>query len=176
MARSLQNTRPPIILLSGPVLGLIVGSMLCCTTFLYLNHDRESKQWVNMTQREGHWPPPSGDFNWCEPDYVYTPWVTEVLNSVTSLIFCVGPMLLWSQTNNSEVKLNLALVAAIGLGSVAFHATLHYKARASRRPLSALTLTDTHTQHRYTHTHPEHQHSLDPVNTRDRHSCSTSSQ
>ena len=84
----------PTILLTGPVLGGVVGSMLCVTTFLYINHDRQAKEWskapTNHTGFEGHWPPPSGDFNWCELDYVYTPWVIEVWNSLTSCCFLLG--------------------------------------------------------------------------------------
>ena len=100
------------------------------TTTLYLNHDREAKEWdqsVPNSTTTGHWPAPSGDFNWCEPDYIYTPYVTELWNSVTSLSFCVGPAVLWSGNHDWEVRLNLLLVAAIGLGSFVFHATLQYE-------------------------------------------------
>ncbi len=125
---------PPGVLLSGPVLGGIVGSMLCVTTFLYLNHDREAKEWREASastsaQRTGMWPPSTADFNWCEPDYVYTPFVMELWNSLTSLCFVIGPILTWRSAGHWEVRLNLLLVAGIGLGSAAFHATLQYEAQ-----------------------------------------------
>ena len=119
----------PSVILSGPVLGVVVLSMLCVTTTLYLAHDREAKEWKRISNEtaSGYWPPPSGEFNWCEPDYVYTPLVTELWNSVTSLSFLVGPVLGWGRAKCWEVRLNLLLVAAIGLGSVVFHATLQYE-------------------------------------------------
>jgi len=99
---------------------------------LYLNHDREAKEWdqsVNRSQLAGYWPAPTGDFNWCEPDYVYTSYVTEVWNSLTSLCFLPGPIALWGLTQDWEVRTNLLLVAGIGLGSAVFHGTLQYEAQ-----------------------------------------------
>lgn len=120
----------PPVLLTGPILGGVVGALLCVTTFLYLNHDRERKEWVVATQQGvGHWPPPTSDFNWCEPDYAYTPWIAELWNTLTSLLFLVEPALLWNTCEALPVKLNLLLVVAIGLGSAAFHATLQYEAQ-----------------------------------------------
>jgi len=103
--------------------------MLSVTTFLYLNHDRENKEWIKATRAEGYWPPPSADFNWCEPDYIYTPYIAELWNTLTSFLFLVGPALLWSSTRDWSVRVNLLLVAAIGLGSAVFHATLQYEAQ-----------------------------------------------
>ena len=96
-----SKQQAPPVLLTGPMLGGVVASLLTLTTTLYLNHDRESKEWdggPNARQRAkaGYWPAPSADFNWCELDYVYTPFVIELWNSVTSLCFLAGPMLLWS--------------------------------------------------------------------------------
>lgn len=51
----------------------------------------------------------------------------ELWNSCTSFAFPVGPLLLWCEAQTAEVQLNLLLLAAIGLGSVAFHATLLYE-------------------------------------------------
>ena len=40
----------PPVLLTGPVLGGLVAALLSVTTFLYLNHDRENKEWVAAEQ------------------------------------------------------------------------------------------------------------------------------
>lgn len=127
-----SKQQAPPVLLTGPMLGGVVASLLTLTTTLYLNHDRESKEWdggPNARQaKAGYWPAPSADFNWCELDYVYTPFVIELWNSVTSFCFLAGPMLLWSSAaGDREVQLNLLLVVAIGLGSAAFHGTLQYE-------------------------------------------------
>ena len=121
---------PRQTLLTGPVLGGLVASMLSVTTLLYLIHDREVKEWrvANTSQHVGYWPAPSGDFNWCENDYVYLPHVAELWNTVTSLCFCVGPALLWRRTRDWEVRFNLLMLVGIGLGSAVFHATLQYYA------------------------------------------------
>ena len=122
---------PPPTILTGRVLGGVVASLLSVTTTLYLNHDRKSKEWRGQNdssrQAAGRWPPPTADFNWCEPDYVYTPFVMELWNSCTSLCFLIGPLVLWRSAQDREMLLNLILVAAIGLGSAAFHATLQYE-------------------------------------------------
>ena len=125
---SAAKTCAPPVLLTGPILGGLCGALLSVTTFLYLNHDRENKEFTAATRDStGFWPAPSADFNWCEPDYVYSPYVAEMWNTVTSLLFLVGPLLLWNQTSNWSVRFNLLLVVAIGLGSAAFHATLQYE-------------------------------------------------
>ena len=126
----LSHAQAPPVLLTGRRLGLVVSSLLSLTTTLYLNHDRQAKEWdqgVTDVTAQGYWPAPSGDFNWCEPDYVYTPLIMEMWNSITSLCFCVGPALLWGSTRDFEVRFNLMLVIGIGLGSFIFHATLQYE-------------------------------------------------
>ena len=55
--------------------------------------------------------------------------IAEVWNTVTSLFFCIGPMLLWPATRDWSMRLNLLLLVAIGLGSAAFHATLQYESQ-----------------------------------------------
>lgn len=132
-----HKQRAPPVLLSGPVLGIVIFLMLCCTTTMYLSHDRTVKAWENVnttatitgTHRQtfGFWPPPSGDFNWCEDDYVFTPYVSELWNSATSLCLLVGPALAWKRATTWEVRLNLLLLAIIGVGSTLFHATLQYE-------------------------------------------------
>eukprot|EP01048_Picozoa_sp_COSAG05_P023868 COSAG05_NODE_5355_length_1198_cov_10.876638_1_plen_292_part_00 len=119
-----------MLVLSGTHLGVTIGTMLIGTTYLYLNHD-ESFDGAGPQQRVGRWSPPTGEFNWCEEDYLYTEHVAEVWNSLTSLAFCIGPALLWGRAAAlpTSCLVNLALVAAIGLGSVVFHATLKYEAQ-----------------------------------------------
>jgi dihydroceramidase len=130
--RTTSTPQSPPVLLTGPVLGIVIFLMLCCTTTLYLAHDRTVKAWENVGMADnktlvGYWSPPSGDFNWCEVDYVFTPYVSELWNSATSLFLLVGPALAWKRATSWEVRLNLFLLAIIGVGSTLFHATLQYE-------------------------------------------------
>lgn len=130
MAQKRTTCAPPPVLLTGPVLGGLIAAQLSVTTFLYLNHDRENKEWKAASgDHQGWWPAPTSDFDWCEPNYLYTPMIAEVWNTVTSLFFCIGPMLLWPATRDWSMRLNLLLLVAIGLGSAAFHATLQYESQ-----------------------------------------------
>lgn len=68
--------------------------------------------------------------DWCEPNYVYTPYVAELWNTVSSLaIFvaaAVGLGLALKQRYRPEPRFLLGFfgLAVIGLGSAAFHGTL----------------------------------------------------
>jgi dihydroceramidase len=58
---------------------------------------------------------------------MFTPYISEMWNSATSLCFLVGPALAWKRATIWEIRLNLLLLAIIGLGSTLFHATLQYQ-------------------------------------------------
>ena len=38
---------------------------------------------------DGFWGPPSATMNWCEEDYVVTPWIAEFWNTLSNLTFVV---------------------------------------------------------------------------------------
>ena len=81
-----------------------------------------------MKSNEGYWPEPTADFDWCELKRGRgRRTAAELWNSVTSLLFCVGPFCSEPHTRDLQVRLNLALVVAIGAGLFAFHATLQYR-------------------------------------------------
>lgn len=117
--------------LSGPALGAIVTSLLLVTTWLYLFHDRENDQWdLDSTARTmGYWGSATGDFNWCEPDYIYTEYIVEFWNTISSAVFIPGCLWLICSTSHLDGRINASLVVLIGLGSMAFHATLQYWAQ-----------------------------------------------
>jgi dihydroceramidase len=125
-----------VFLLGGKAQGWVVASLLVVTTTLYLRHDREKAAWGKTTaahQGVGYWGGPTGDFDWCEPNYMYSEYVVEPWNAITSLAFLPGPASLLFGPGGMDlpagIRMNCALVAAIGLGSVAFHATLRYEAQ-----------------------------------------------
>lgn len=80
--------------------------------------------------RTGFWGKPTSTLNWCEEDYNLTYYCAEVVNTATNLVF----MWLGFKGLRNVIKYNherifiLAFLGYIivGLGSMAFHATLWY--------------------------------------------------
>lgn len=79
---------------------------------------------------QGVWGPKTASVNWCEPDYVYTPWVAELGNSLSSF-FIVGYGL-WGILGHLRLGARLerrypaafGMFVVVGVGSFLFHATL----------------------------------------------------
>ncbi|MCC6810930.1 MAG: ceramidase [Deltaproteobacteria bacterium] len=71
--------------------------------------------------------------DWCEPNYLHSPYVAEWWNTWSSLLIVgLAAYGLW-QARRAERRFSLAfvLLAMVGLGSVAFHGTLLKSAQAS---------------------------------------------
>lgn len=68
--------------------------------------------------------------DWCEPNYVYTPYVAELWNTVSSvaifIVAALGLVLALRQRHRPEPRFLLGFLglSVIGLGSAAFHGTL----------------------------------------------------
>ncbi len=71
--------------------------------------------------------------DWCEPNYVHSPYIAEFWNSLSSAaIFAVGILGLWmARKREPAYTVAFALLALVGLGSIAFHGTLLRSAQAS---------------------------------------------
>lgn len=78
----------------------------------------------------GAWGPRTSTVDWCEGNYEHTPWVAELFNTVSSLAI-VGAGLLGLLLHRGVLErrflLAFALLALVGAGSVAFHATLLFE-------------------------------------------------
>ena len=76
----------------------------------------------------GYWGPKTSTMDFCEPNYEHSHYVAELYNTITSIpIFLVGlsgVLLSKSQRLGREQMLCYTMVAIVGIGSVAFHATL----------------------------------------------------
>lgn len=84
----------------------------------------------------GFWEPHTSSIDFCEENYRFTPYVAELLNSVTSLPITASGIWSWAlmpQPYRGYLRFKLCWLAfvVIGLGSALFHATL-------RRPMQAL--------------------------------------
>src|SRR3982074_1587789 len=76
----------------------------------------------------GFWGAPTASVDWCEQNYAVLPWVCEAFNTVSSLAMVLaGALGLSRQTFPREVRMAFALLVLVGLGSIAFHATLRFE-------------------------------------------------
>lgn len=82
---------------------------------------------------QGYWGPITSSLLWCEDKYRWSKYIAEPMNSVTNLAFIA--LALYGARNSLRSKLpwrytvtNLG-IALVGLGSLAFHATLLYEAQ-----------------------------------------------
>ncbi|KAI8923932.1 ceramidase, partial [Entophlyctis helioformis] len=78
------------------------------------------------------WGPPSSSVNWCETDYNVTSYVAEYFNTVSSLAMAAVGLLGVLLHPWAERRFHVAFltIVVVGLGSVAFHGTLHKFAQA----------------------------------------------
>ena len=77
----------------------------------------------------GFWGPPTSSVDWCEADYQVTPYVAEFWNTLSSLALVVaGTLGLWlNRVLPRRFLAAYGLLAVVGLGSMAFHATLRFE-------------------------------------------------
>lgn len=78
----------------------------------------------------GFWGLPSATVDWCEQNYAVSPYVCEFFNTVSSLAMIIAGSLglvrgRWAA--DSRVRVAYGLLALVGLGSIAFHATLRFE-------------------------------------------------
>ena len=75
----------------------------------------------------GFWGVPTASIDWCEQNYAVLPWVAEFWNTLSSFAM-VGAGLVGVSTRRfaAEIRVAFALLILVGLGSVAFHATLRF--------------------------------------------------
>ena len=78
----------------------------------------------------GVWGAPTSTVDWCEANYAVTPFVCEFFNTVSSLAMVaaggVGAFL-HRGVFDRWMLIAFGLLGAVGLGSVAFHATLRFE-------------------------------------------------
>lgn len=85
-------------------------------------------QWPYRAPRDGVWGKQTSTLNWCEEDYNVTPYIAEFFNTITNLIFIwLGVMGIRDCLRYGAAKiyfLSYLGYIVVGLGSMAFHATL----------------------------------------------------
>lgn len=77
----------------------------------------------------GFWGEKTATVNWCEPDYVYTTYIAEFFNSMSSLFMVFtggfGVYMHW-KTAEPRFLVGFLFAIVVGLGSAAFHGTLKH--------------------------------------------------
>jgi dihydroceramidase len=76
------------------------------------------------------WGAPSATVDWCEANYAVTPFVCEFFNTVSSLAMVLAGglgALLHRRVLDRWVLVAFGLLGLVGLGSIAFHATLRFE-------------------------------------------------
>jgi dihydroceramidase len=79
---------------------------------------------------------PAASVDWCEPNYLWSPWIAEFWNVLSSApMVVVGLLALWRlrrSTQRAEPRFILCFLGltVVGAGSMAFHATLLQAAQA----------------------------------------------
>ena len=78
----------------------------------------------------GYWGPPNSVHQFCEPHYAVTPWIAEFYNTISSFLFTACAIYALYQEpklrRDPYVLAANVILASIGLGSAAFHATMRY--------------------------------------------------
>jgi dihydroceramidase len=79
---------------------------------------------------QGFWGAPTSSVDWCEANYLYSPYLCELFNTLSSLaIVLAGFFGVWFHRGVLQRRFLLAFLALlmVGIGSVAFHATLRFE-------------------------------------------------
>jgi dihydroceramidase len=88
----------------------------------------------NMKEQEGYWLPHTSSIDFCEPNYIISPYVAEFHNSWSSALIAVmgligivygNPLKEWS------VTIMFLILTVVGVGSIGLHSTLHWFPQSS---------------------------------------------
>lgn len=84
--------------------------------------------------RTGFWGPRTASVDWCEPNYVYTQYVAEFWNTLTSVPIALAGLFGIIMAIKYKYRLRFfmpsMLMMFVGLGSIGFHGTLSYIGQA----------------------------------------------
>ncbi len=80
---------------------------------------------------DGFWGPVTATIDWCEENYVISPYVAEMVNTLTNFVYIILAVELWRSARkyhhgNIYLLVSLGLMA-VGIGSFMFHMTLRYE-------------------------------------------------
>lgn len=80
---------------------------------------------------EPYWGEPTATIDWCEENYLFSPYVAELVNSFTNTMFILLALHhVYSTFKNKHSRLYIFIsmgFASVGIGSFMFHSTLQYE-------------------------------------------------
>lgn len=78
-----------------------------------------------------YWGPPTATIDWCEENYLFTPYIAEITNALTNIGFVLLAIHhIYSTFKNKHGLLYIFIslgFASVGIGSFMFHSTLQYE-------------------------------------------------
>lgn len=81
-------------------------------------------------QSNGFWGPPTSTIDWCEENYVVSPYIAEALNTVTNSVFILLALFATIQAYKQHLEPRFVFASLgfllVGVGSWLFHMTLQY--------------------------------------------------
>ncbi|KAI9106149.1 ceramidase-domain-containing protein [Phlyctochytrium arcticum] len=89
-----------------------------------------NSQYSVLLGKNGYWGPPSATLDWCEENYIVTPYLAEYWNAVTNLVFFLWPICgiasCFKTGSEKRFMFSFATLMIVGMGSFLFHGTLLY--------------------------------------------------
>ena len=118
------------MLLLGLIFGFAVWQYVVSTPEMIANENPEPTDEI-----EGYWGEITGDFDWCELNYVSSFFVAEPFNTFSSLLYVLVPAMaliiapdyLPPTVDRRDFVFLAVIEMCIGIGSALFHATLLYE-------------------------------------------------
>jgi dihydroceramidase len=87
-----------------------------------------------MSEMKGYWLPHSSSIDFCEPNYLISPFIAEFHNSwssgIIALMGIIG-MLYGNPLKEWNVTIMFLILTVVGLGSIGLHSTLHWFPQSS---------------------------------------------
>lgn len=81
-------------------------------------------------QSNGFWGPPTSTIDWCEENYVVSPYIAEALNTLTNSVFILLALFATIQAYKQHLEPRFIFASLgfllVGVGSWLFHMTLQY--------------------------------------------------
>lgn len=97
------------------------------TSFFNIN----SHAAIAVGRLDGAWGPVTSTLDWCEENYIVTPYVAEIWNSLSNGVFLLWPLLgilsCYKTSAEKRFWLSYAALMIIGTGSFLFHGTLRFE-------------------------------------------------